>query len=151
MPFNSGLKNHGNTCFMNCVLQSLFHTSPLCDFFVTDQFERDIQLINRQRQHENLSTGSFVLTRHFNRLLTSLWRNAYDSNYSAEIKQLIGHLNPTFSGSNQNDSHEFCVWLLDRLSQELTFNNPLAGNADENEETGWYYNVIFNSEGYFLR
>jgi ubiquitin C-terminal hydrolase len=138
LPFNSGIKNHGNTCFMNCVLQSLFNCSPLCDYFVTEHYERDIQLINYQRQYGNLtsSTNSFILTRHFNRLLNSLWRNAYDSNNSAELKELIGRLNQTFAGTNQNDSHEFCVWLLDRLSQELTYNNPLASKIDENDGTG---------------
>ena len=127
---------------MNSVLQSLFHTSPLCDYFVTEHYERDIQLINYQRQYENLNSNinSFALTRHFNRLLNSLWRNAYDSNYSAEIKELIGRLNPTFAGSNQNDAHEFCVWVLDRLSQELTYNNPLATKVDENDEIGWLKN-----------
>ena len=137
LPFNAGLKNHGNTCFMNCVLQCLFHTSPLADFFVTSQFERDMQVIMHQQKfgQGNQTAAAtmvatphnlpqFILTKHFYRLLNSMWRNTYDSNYSQELKQLIGFLNPTFSGTIQNDSHELCVWLLDRLSQELTIKLP---------------------------
>lgn len=35
------------------------------------------------------------------------------------MKNVIGYLNPVFAGAQQNDSHEFCVWFLDRLSSEL--------------------------------
>lgn len=169
---------------MNCILQSLFHTSPLSDFFLTHQFEHDIKQIlaqqqqQQQQQHKMLNTNGysnsyslnpyqqqttnsqtnginnkpvmnqFILTRHFNRLLTSMWQNTYEPAYSAELKQLIGYINPVFAGVNQNDSHEFCIWLLDRLSQELTYkymsvrdvtsnhdrsNSDASDNEDHNE------------------
>jgi ubiquitin C-terminal hydrolase len=148
LPFNNGLKNHGNTCFMNCILQCLFHTSPICEYIVAGQVERDIQLINGQRylnrfnitndnnnnnnnnNNEQNNTNPFILTRSFQRLLISMWKNTYDSSFSSELKQIIGYLNPTFAGVNQNDSHEFCVWFLDRLSQELTYRIPTS-NLDK--------------------
>lgn len=49
-------------------------------------------------------------------------------------------------GGNQNDSHELCVWLLDRLSQELSLKLPTRlseapgrpkashNNSDENAQ-----------------
>ncbi len=122
LPFNLGLKNHGNTCFMNCVLQSLFHTPPLCEYFITSQHEKEMKNISIQNSSLLLSEKipPFALTRSFYRLLLSMWRNEYDTAYSYQIKNLIGELNPTFAGVNQNDSHEFCVWFLDRLSQELS-------------------------------
>ncbi len=66
----------------------------------------------------------FLLTKHFHRLLSALWSNSYEPAFSQELKQLVAHLNPTFSGGTQNDSHEFCVWLLDKLSQELSLKIP---------------------------
>ncbi len=125
IPFYSGLKNHGNTCFMNCILQCIFHTSPICQYFLSNQYEADIKSNhNRQafRKQSQTSNESYLLTRHFNRLLVAMWRNAYESSYSAEMKNVIGYLNSVFAGVNQNDSHELCVWFLDRLSQELIMN-----------------------------
>ena len=131
MPFNLGLKNHGNTCFMNCILQCIFHTSPLAEFFIAGQCERDIQNKTYQISYEkqngsSLKQNQFILTRYFSRLLYSMWRNGYESNYSYDLKQIIGCINPMFAGGYQNDSHEFCVWLLDKLSQELTIKIPLS-------------------------
>jgi ubiquitin C-terminal hydrolase len=41
-----GLKNLGNTCFMNSCLQCLSNTSPLKKYFLNKFYEAEINLVN---------------------------------------------------------------------------------------------------------
>ena len=43
----TGLENLGNTCYMNCSLQALLHTEPLCEYFLSQSHHKDLNILNR--------------------------------------------------------------------------------------------------------
>ena len=103
-----GLKNLGNTCFMNSVLQCLSHTLPLRQFYVSDEYK---QFRNNRGDISNA----------FKRVMVDLWgTNSEDSVVTSnELKRQVGIVTPKFYGYNQQDAHEFMRFLLNELHEEI--------------------------------
>ena len=100
-----GLKNLGNTCFMNCVLQCLSHTLPLRQFYVSDEY-----LNNRKGD----------ISHAFMNVMVELWdTTTYDSVDPFELKRQVGIVTPKFIGYKQHDAHEFMRFLLNELHEEI--------------------------------
>ncbi|GAB6028374.1 hypothetical protein CHUAL_002542 [Chamberlinius hualienensis] len=126
----SGLKNLGNTCFMNSVLQCLSNTRPLMEYSVQEKYISDI----------NVSTSSMkgALIKSFASLLQSM-RND-DSNNSAvnpqAFKSQIQKFAPRFMGYSQQDAQEFLRYLLQGLHEDVnrlvSKPTPIHTDIDDN-------------------
>uniref|UniRef100_A0A9J7YW99 Ubiquitin carboxyl-terminal hydrolase n=1 Tax=Cyprinus carpio carpio TaxID=630221 RepID=A0A9J7YW99_CYPCA len=115
----TGLKNIGNTCYMNAALQALSNCPPLTQFF--------------------LDCGGLVktdkkpaLSKSYQKLITDLWhknRNSYV--VPTNLFQGIKAVNPMFRGYSQQDSQEFLRCLMDQLHEELK--EPIPEPEDPNQ------------------
>lgn len=98
-----GIRNIGNTCYMNSVLQCLSNTKSLTDSVLDDVDAADGKLIRVYRD-----------------LLSRIW-NATDSHPvdTTAFKSAFQRLSPRFAGYEQQDSQEFLRLLLDRLHMDV--------------------------------
>ncbi|XP_027031033.1 ubiquitin carboxyl-terminal hydrolase 2a isoform X1 [Tachysurus fulvidraco] len=106
-----GLKNLGNTCFMNSILQCLSNTRSLRDYCLHNSHRRDLN---------NNSRTNTALMEEFAKLIQTLWTSSTSDAVSpSEFKTQIQRYAPRFVGYNQQDAQEFLRFLLDGLHNEV--------------------------------
>ncbi|XP_046463041.1 ubiquitin carboxyl-terminal hydrolase 2-like isoform X2 [Daphnia pulex] len=114
-----GLRNIGNTCFMNSVLQCLSNTRSVLEYVISNEYAN----------HINTSTSSMngALIKAFAIVLAELWKKEDDDDdsYSSSavnptaLKSQIQKFAPRFMGYNQQDAQEFLRYLLEGLHEDV--------------------------------
>lgn len=112
----TGIKNHGNTCFMNAIIQCLAHTDVLAEYFVLGGYKNDMKL--RQGQNKKFGTRGEV-TEKLAILFRNLWCSQYNSQLSSDFKAVVGKHGVQYRGYAQHDAQEFFLWLLDKVHEDL--------------------------------
>ena len=123
IPGVVGIRNHGNTCFMNAIIQCLSNTEFFAEYFVTSEFQATVVAAQKAGR-------ASAVTKHLSRLLSSLWTCDYSYDVSVAFRAIIGQTAVQYQGTEQNDAQEFLQWLLDRVNEELygtgvTYNRAL--------------------------
>ncbi|CAD8072992.1 unnamed protein product [Paramecium sonneborni] len=107
-----GLKNLGNTCFMNSGIQCLGNTYPLREYLLSNVYKQDINEFN------TLGTKGELASK-FAHLLRRMWYADKTPIPPFSLKRAIGKFQPQFQGFQQHDSQELITYLLDGLNEDL--------------------------------
>jgi len=113
IPGVQGIVNHGNSCFANAVIQCMSNTEYLGEFFVSGRWRAE--LITAQR-----SGNECPVTEQLALLIESLWMCSYDRGVSKNFFSVIDRYSAIFAAEKQNDAHEFLLWLLNCVNDEIS-------------------------------
>ncbi|KAF0302742.1 Ubiquitin carboxyl-terminal hydrolase 2 [Amphibalanus amphitrite] len=110
----TGLRNTGNTCFLNTVVQCLSNTRALHDYILRDGRSSDASM------PAAATKGSLMNT--FSALIRDMWTSSDETERvltTAPLKSMIQRLAPRFMGSQQQDAQEFLRYLLQGLHEDV--------------------------------
>lgn len=124
-----GLRNLGNTCFMNSALQCLSATEGLMEFFATGKFLSEINKDNPLGKGGELATE-------FGKLMSRMWSGKEATIIPRDFKWMLGNFAKRFDDFSQQDSHELLAFLLDGLHEDCNriLTKPSTPCVDVNKE-----------------
>lgn len=125
----TGLRNIGNTCFMNSVIQCLSNTRPLLEYLLGDCHLSDI--------NTTVSSMKGALIKAFSTVIQELWRADSEDRAvnTTALKSQIQRFAPRFMGYCQQDAQEFLRYLLEGLHEDVnrvtTKPKPILTDVDD--------------------
>ncbi|XP_025772633.1 ubiquitin carboxyl-terminal hydrolase 31, partial [Puma concolor] len=121
VPGVAGLRNHGNTCFMNATLQCLSNTELFAEYLALGQYRagRPEPSPDPEQTVGRGTQGQGEVTEQLAHLVRALWTLEYTPQHSRDFKSIVSKNALQYRGNSQHDAQEFLLWLLDRVHEDL--------------------------------
>lgn len=141
----AGLRNVGNTCYMNSILQCLSSTKALKEYVLSKAYVKDINQDGK-------------LMNAFSSLLSKMWLQSSGPVDVSSFKEVFQRLASQFAGYDQHDAQEFLRFLVDKLHADVNrvqtrpkqlpeINDKLSDNSQASEHWRRY---LMSENSYIL-
>ncbi|GBG26030.1 Ubiquitin carboxyl-terminal hydrolase, putative [Hondaea fermentalgiana] len=126
-----GLRNLGNTCFMNATLQCLNQAQKLTSYLI-DEPRLRASLVDPSRRGgtdaRSVARGLALASGDLSRML---WSSQHSVITPGGFLRVVASRNPIFGDGRQHDAHEFLMWLLNAVHDDT---NQGHGTRDNQEK-----------------
>eukprot|EP01125_Pyxidicula_operculata_P019858 TRINITY_DN721_c5_g1_i2.p1 TRINITY_DN721_c5_g1~~TRINITY_DN721_c5_g1_i2.p1 ORF type:complete len:473 (+),score=28.39 TRINITY_DN721_c5_g1_i2:39-1457(+) len=143
-PGHTGLRNLGNTCYVNSVMQALINTRPFREYFMKLlRKSRTINIRGRVLNRETTmsclvsvqqstpiqSQKIILLSNEIHNLCRVLWSGNWAVVTPLGFLHALWKCIPKYRNHQQQDVQEFLIFLLDRLHFELVTMHKMASQS----------------------
>lgn len=104
-----GLRNIGNSCYLNSVIQCILHCEPLKQYLISGRHKGEINSRSKARGQVAESSGDL-----FKSLLSGQTASP------SAVKSAVQSTSGLFRGTAQEDAQEFLRWYLEALHEDVS-------------------------------
>jgi ubiquitin carboxyl-terminal hydrolase 8 len=147
-PGLTGIRNLGNTCFLNSIIQCLSMTERLVKYFLNGSYKNDLNRTNELGFRGEIADEFLII-------IQSIWGGHCRTISPKRFKAIIGQFNEQFITNEQQDAQELLLFLLDGLHEDLNrvFNRPKLSAKENDKElpdkessiTAWNIHLSINN------
>ena len=121
----TGLKNLGNSSYLNSIIQCLSNTPELMYYYVSGLYKKDI----KSSESKKKGAVSGKLSKEFADLLGKMWIDNKKVANPQDFKYSLCDLTNIFNNNNQHDSSELLLFLLNYLHDEINKDKSKGNNS----------------------
>lgn len=124
-----GLKNRGNTCYLNTSIQCLYNIVDLTEYFSSNEYIEDISNRYKNLKKDNKNIDDILFSKEYSKLVNAM-KISTTQIEPKSFHEIIQKQDSRFMGYEQQDSQEALALILDKLHDGLKYQVMIYHTGD---------------------